>query len=443
MGNKKVYFTTLGCSKNEVDTNNMESILESKNYKIVFSPEAADIIVVNTCGFIESAKEESIEEIFEMARLKKSSEKKLIVSGCLAQRYPDELMNEIPEIDGILGTGKISSIDEFIENIENDERLSLTENINAEYAEGNYRKIVNPTEYVKIAEGCNNNCSYCIIPKLRGKNRSRKIENIVDEVEYLTENGCKEVILIAQNTTDYGIDICGKSMLPELLENLEKIENLKWIRVLYLYPDNFSGELIKSFKNNKKLLKYADIPFQHVNDGVLRRMNRRTDKNQIESLIKKLRNEIPDIIIRTTFIVGFPGETEEEFEELLEFVKENRLDRVGVFEYSKEEDTPAYNMKNQIAEEIKTLRKQKIMETQLEISFENMKNNIGKVYECIVDEISKKSLVVRSYMDSPEIDGVIYVDNKNRDFKNGEFIKVKIKDALEYDMIGEIYEPSK
>ena len=297
---KKVYFTTLGCSKNDVDTDSMRTILEGKNYASVYDPESADVIVINTCGFIESAKEESIEEIFNMVSIK--GKRKILVSGCLSQRYGEELLEEIPEIDGILGTGQIENIEEFIHRMEMGERVSEVGNLNAKYTEGIYKSNVSASEYVKIGEGCNNFCSYCIIPKLRGKNRSRSIEEIYDEVSYLVENGTREIILIAQNTTDYGIDNYKEYALSKLLNKLEEIEELKWIRVLYLYPDNFTEELIHEFSNNKKLLPYVDIPLQHINDDVLKNMNRRTNKKDIVDLIQKLRGEIPEIVIRSTFI---------------------------------------------------------------------------------------------------------------------------------------------
>lgn len=435
--NKNVYFTTLGCSKNDVDTDIMRSMLENKKYNSVYSPEEADIIVVNTCGFIEAAKKESIDEILEMA-LYKENGARLLVSGCLAQRYPDELLEEIPEIDGILGTGEIRNIEEYIDMIESGKRPKATGNINSDYEDVVYKSEVFATEYVKIGEGCNNNCSYCIIPSLRGKNRSRSIESIKKEVEYLVENGAREIILIAQNTTDYGIDNYGEYSLARLLDELEKIEDLKWIRVLYLYPDNFNEKLINSFKNNKKLLPYVDIPLQHVSDNVLKNMIRHTDSEHIKNLIFRLREEIPEIIIRTTFIVGFPGESQEDFNELLDFIKTARFDKLGVFTYSREEGTPASKMDNQIDEETKNSRYDAIMSSQESISEENLEKFIGKDLDIIVEEIYDEYLVGRSYADSPEIDGVTYINDYQEDVKLGDFLRVKIIDTFEYDMIGEI-----
>lgn len=443
MINRNVYFTTLGCSKNDVDTDSMKSILKGEDYDIVFSPEDADILVVNTCGFIEDAKQESIDEIFNMVTEKNKNNQKLIISGCLAQRYPEELMDEIPEIDGILGTGQIENIGDYIKILESGEKFKEVGNLNSEYTEGLYKTEAKSTEYIKIGEGCNNYCSYCIIPKLRGKNRSRRIENIYREIEKLVEKGTKEVILIAQNTTDYGIDLYDEYSLSKLVDKLEEIEGLKWIRVLYLYPDNFTEDLIQSFKNNKKLLPYVDIPLQHVNNEVLKNMNRRTNKDQIVNLINKLRREVPGIIIRSTFIVGFPGETEEQFNELLDFVKNIKLDKLGVFRYSREEDTKAYHMENQIPEEIKEKRVDKIMKAQREISSESLEKYLGKEFEVIIDEVENDVLIGRTYMDTPEIDGVVYVEGVNdSDYKSGDFVNVKIVDVLEYDMVGEINELS-
>ncbi|MDO5028337.1 MAG: 30S ribosomal protein S12 methylthiotransferase RimO [Bacillota bacterium] len=444
MNKKNVYFTTLGCSKNDVDTDQMRTILEGDHYQSAYSPDQADLIVVNTCGFIEDAKEESINEILEMADYTKDSKKKLLVTGCLAQRYAKELLDQIPEIDGIIGTGQINNIAKLVDQSFQGKRIKETTNINSAYQEGLYKKDVGPTEYVKIGEGCNNFCSYCIIPMLRGKNRSRKIEDIYKEVSYLVEKGAREIILIAQNTTDYGIDNYGDYSLAKLLNKLEEIQDLKWIRVLYLYPDNFTDDLIAAFKNNKKLLPYVDIPLQHVSDRVLKNMNRSTDKETIRKLIEKLRREVPNIIIRSTFIVGFPQESQEDFEELVDFIKEVKLDKVGVFEYSQEENTKAYEMDGQIDPQTKAQRKAYLMEVQEEISNENMEKFLGKTYDMLIEEIYDDLLVGRTISDSPEIDGVTLVYGPfDKDYQLGQFIKVKIIDHLEHDLIGGIYEPSK
>lgn len=437
---KNIAIVTLGCAKNEIDSELMMGILKANNFRITNSLYEADIIIVNTCGFIDAAKEESIETIWEMTRYKEEGKcKYIILAGCLAERYYKELLEEIDEVDGIIGTGNIKDIANLINKLEDGESdIVYTKNINEAYLEDVQRQNFRKTEYVKISEGCNNFCTYCIIPKLRGKYRSRKIEDIVKEVEYLVSNGVREVILIGQNTADYGIDIYGKYKLSTLLDRLNKIEQLKWIRILYLYPDHLDEKLIESIKNNDKVLKYLDIPLQHVNNDILRRMNRKTTKEKITKLINTLRKEIPDIIIRTTFIVGFPGEDEEKFNELYEFIKEVKLDRVGVFTYSREEGTPAYNFEKQVSEEVKNYRRDKIMQLQSHISYELNKEKIGKIYEVLIEDIENEGLYVgRTYMDSPDIDGVFYVKTDEK-LKIGQFVKAKATDCLEYDLIGEI-----
>jgi len=437
---KNISIVTLGCAKNEIDSEIMMGILKKHNYSITNSLDEADVIVINTCGFIDAAKEESIETIWEMIRYKEEGRcKYIILSGCLAERYYKELLEEIDQVDGIIGTGNIKDIINLIERLENGEKgVVYTKNINESYIEDVPRQNFNTTEYVKISEGCNNFCTYCIIPKLRGKYRSRKIEDVVKEVEYLVENGVREIILIGQNTADYGIDIYGEYKLSELLDRLNEIEQLKWIRLLYLYPDHLDEKLISSIKNNGKVLKYLDMPLQHVNNNILRKMNRKTTKEQITNLISNLRREIPDIIIRTTFIVGFPGEDEESFNELYQFVKETKLDRIGVFAYSREEGTPAYNFKGQVDEEVKNYRRDKIMELQSQISYELNRQKLGKVYEVLIEDMDEDGLYIgRTYMDSPEIDGLYYVKSHKK-LKIGQFVKAKTVDFLEYDLIGEI-----
>lgn len=434
-----VYVVTLGCSKNEVDTSVMMSILDKNKFEISSSVTDADIIIVNTCGFIESAKEESIDTILEVAQLKSKGKcKKLLLAGCLAQRYPEELMSEIPEADGIIGTGNLKDLNEILYDFLDDKKVIKVDNINDEYLENYKRLEAHITEYVKISEGCNNHCSYCIIPQLRGKNRSRKIEDIKKEVEDLVARGTREIILIAQNTTDYGIDLYGEYRLAELIEDLSKIENLKWIRVLYLYPDHFTENLIHQFKCNDKLLKYVDIPLQHVNNGVLSRMNRHTNKEHIIQLVDKLRKEIPGMVLRTTFIVGFPGETKEEFEQLIQFIEDHPFDKLGVFPYSAEESTSAYNMQGHIAEETKLQRVEELMYAQSKISQQLLEKNIGKNLDVLIEEqIAPFEYSGRSYMDSPEIDGVCYV-RSNTELEVGTFIPVEIVDTMEYDLIGDV-----
>lgn len=412
-----VSVVTLGCSKNEIDSELMMGILKAHDFNIANSLEEAEIIIINTCGFIDAAKEESIETIWEMTRYKKEGKcKYIILAGCLAERYYKELMEEIDEVDGIIGTGNIKDIVTLINRLEKGDRnVVYTKNINEDYLEGVQRQNFRITEYVKISEGCNNYCTYCIIPKLRGKYRSRKMEDIVKEVEYLANNGVKEVILIGQNTADYGIDLYGEYKLDALLDRLNQIDKLKWIRILYLYPDHIDEKLIKAIKDNEKVLKYLDIPLQHINNDILKRMNRKTPKEKIVQLINTLRREIPGITIRTTFIVGFPGEDEERFTELYEFVRDTRLDRVGVFTYSREEGTPAYNFENQVDEEIKEYRRDKIMQLQSHISYELNKEKIGRTYEVLIEDIEEDGLYVgRTYMDSPDIDGVYYVKSDEK-----------------------------
>ena len=432
-----VKIVTLGCSKNEVDSSCMMSILDKNRYSVENDPQKADIIIVNTCGFIDAAKEESIDTILQMAKYKETGScKKMILSGCLAQRYPEELLKEIPEADGIIGTGNISQINDILDRSIDGERVIKVDNINSPYLEGIKKEKVNITEYVKISEGCNNNCSYCIIPKLRGKNRSRRIEDIYEEVSYLAKNGAREIILIAQNTTDYGIDLYGRYSLSKLIKEISKINAIKWIRVLYLYPDHFTDELISEFINNDKLVKYVDIPLQHYSDHVLKLMDRHTDKEHIKNLIEKLR-KIKGLIIRTTFIVGFPGESEEDFNILREFINTYKFDKLGVFTYSREESTKANNLNEQIDEDVKEYRRDIIMEDQLKISERLLEDKIGQVLQVLIEEKIEDNLYAgRSYLDSPDIDGVIYV-NSNKNLSINSFINVKVKSSMEYDLIGD------
>lgn len=432
-----VKIVTLGCSKNEVDSSCMMSILDKNRYSVENDPQKADIIIVNTCGFIDAAKEESIDTILQMAKYKETGScKKMILSGCLAQRYPEELLKEIPEADGIIGTGNISQINDILDRSIDGERVIKVDNINSPYLEGIKKEKVNITEYVKISEGCNNNCSYCIIPKLRGKNRSRRIDDIYEEVSYLAKNGAREIILIAQNTTDYGIDLYGRYSLSKLIKEISKINDIKWIRVLYLYPDHFTDELISEFINNDKLVKYVDIPLQHYSDHVLKLMDRHTDKEHIKNLIEKLR-KIKGLIIRTTFIVGFPGESEEDFNILREFINTYKFDKLGVFTYSREESTKANNLNEQIDEDVKEYRRDIIMEDQLKISERLLEDKIGQVLQVLIEEKIEDNLYAgRSYLDSPDIDGVIYV-NSNKNLSINSFINVKVTSSMEYDLIGD------
>ncbi|MTI70268.1 MAG: 30S ribosomal protein S12 methylthiotransferase RimO [Firmicutes bacterium] len=438
----KVANVSLGCSKNLVDSEILLGILNEKEYEIINEINEADIIIINTCGFINDAKEESINTILELSEYKKEGNcKALIVAGCLAERYKEELIKEMPEIDGIIGTGNLQDIEEVIFNCLKGENILKVGNIDSEYIENSSRVLTESSymAYLKIAEGCNNFCTYCIIPKVRGRYRSRNMDSIIAEAKKLAQAGVKELILIAQDTSKYGYDLYKEYKLPELLDRLNDIEELKWIRILYLYPDNLTDEIISSIKRNNKIVNYVDIPIQHINDNVLKRMNRKTTKSEIVKLINKLRKEINNITIRTTLIVGFPGETEEEFNELYDFVKETKFDKLGVFTYSREEDTPAYKMPNQIDEDIKEQRQKKIMELQRQISTEKTSDKVGKIYNVIIDEVipNENIYIGRTYMDGPEIDGVVYVTS-DKSLNIGDFIKVKITEHLDYDLKGEV-----
>lgn len=440
MNVKNISIITLGCSKNEIDSELMAGILSENGYTLTNSLEKADIIVVNTCGFIKEAKEESIETIWEATKFKNEGTcKYLLLAGCLAERYYKELFGEIEEIDAIIGTGNIKDIVSVIDALEKGQmKIKRIKNIDEDYLEGVKRISFNPTEYVRIAEGCNNYCSYCIIPKVRGKYRSRKMEDIIEEVNYLVENGVREIILIAQNTTDYGIDLYGKYKLADLLNQLNKIEKLQWIRLLYLYPDNFTEDLILAIKHNEKVIKYVDIPLQHISNPILKKMNRKTSKEDIIKIIDRLRREIPNIIIRTTIIVGFPGEEEVHFQELYKFIYDTKFDKLGVFTYSREEGTPAYGFDLQVDDKIKQDRKNKLMKLQQELSYKLNQQKIGKIYLTLVEEVYEKGVYIgRTYMDSPEIDGVVYIYS-DKELNIGQFTYVKITDCLEYDLIGEM-----
>ncbi|MDO5713478.1 MAG: 30S ribosomal protein S12 methylthiotransferase RimO [Tissierellia bacterium] len=439
-----VYFATLGCSKNEVDTEMMQGLLNPKKYNVISKPEEAEIIFVNTCGFINDAKEESINTILELATFKDIGQcKQLILTGCLAQRYPEELQKEIPEIDGIMGPGYMGRINEFLESIDGKNKVSWTNVLESDYIEGVRKTRGNVTQYLKISEGCNNRCSYCIIPYLRGNNRSRKIEDILEEAENLVKEGAKELILIGQNTTDYGIDLYGEYKLSLLLDQLEKIEGLHWIRLMYAYPDHFDRSLIESFKKNTKVIPYIDMPLQHGSEKILKAMNRRSNRKYILDLVKTLREELPHLVLRSTFIVGFPGEEEEDFEELLDFIRILRFDRVGAFMYSKEEGTKAALMEGQVPEETKKLRLEKFMEVQQEISEENLTKRIGENIEVLIEENIEDHLYAgRSYLDAPEIDGLVYVYSMDQ-LSINDFTTVKITESTEHDLIGVNYEYSK
>ena len=435
-------FVSLGCSKNLVDTEMMIGVFKENNFNIVNDPSKADVIVVNTCGFIEHAKEEAINTILEMAEYKETSKcKVLIATGCLVERYKDELQKALPEVDIFLkysdyAESKGNSAEIFTKV------LKEIEQKNKEYKNTalNFMNRVITTgqqyAYLRIAEGCSNRCTYCAIPYIRGPFVSRKLEDIIEEAKMLVKSGRRELILIAQDTSKYGIDIYGEPKLAELLQELCKIENLKWIRFLYTYPEDVTDELIKVVKENEKICKYFDIPIQHISNKVLKRMNRKCTGESIKDTIKKLRKEIPEVVIRTTVMVGFPGETQEDFEELYNFVKEAKFDKLGAFTYSKEDGTPASRLKEQIHHMTKKARYNKIMKLQQEISKENEKKQIGRELEVLIENITpdKKYYIGRSYMDVPGIDGIAYVENNINENLIGKYIKAKVKSVKEYDI---------
>ncbi len=437
----RIFISTLGCAKNLVDSEMMLGTLVKNDYVQTGSIMDADIAIVNTCGFIEAAKEESINEILELAQYKERGNLKyLIVTGCLAQRYSDELLSEIPEIDIVLGTTSFDMILEKIEELKGGIRSSLITDIDKHIAEEIPRSLLTDTfsAYIKIAEGCDNHCTYCIIPKLRGKYRSRRQEDILKEARQLAKNGVKELIVIAQDTTKYGLDIYGKKAISDLMRELNEIEGLKWIRILYSYPEDVDAEFVKAVKECEKVLPYFDMPVQHANDAILKLMNRKTSKQQIKENIDRIRKEIPEASIRTSIIVGFPTETQEQFDELCEFVKEVKFDRLGVFAYSREEDTPAAILEGQIDEDIKQERKNRLMEIQQGISYEKNKTFVGSTLEVMIDEKVEDGLYEgRSYRDMMEIDGLVFVKTQE-DLKKGQFVNVKITEALEYDLTGEL-----
>ena len=437
-----ILFVSLGCDKNLVDSEVMLGLLANHGHQMVDSEEDADVIVVNTCCFINDAKEESIQTILEMAEYKKTgSIKALIVTGCLAQRYKQEIMDEIEEVDAVLGTTSYDKIVEVIdEALQGHKSLELTD-IDALPTVDSKRLVTTGGHfaYLKIAEGCDKHCTYCIIPKIRGNFRSVPMERLIKEARDLVEQGVKEIILVAQETTLYGVDLYGKKSLHVLLKELCKIGGLRWIRILYCYPEEITDELIQVIKEEDKICNYLDIPIQHASDGVLKRMGRRTSKQQLIDTVKKLREEIPDIALRTTLITGFPGETEEQHEELMEFVDEMEFDRLGVFTYSPEEDTPAATMSDQIEESVKEDRQAELMELQQEIAFDLAERMIGKeVIVMFEGKVADENVYVgRTYMDAPNVDGLIFVET-NEELMSGDFAKVRITGALEYDLIGEL-----
>ena len=437
-----ILFISLGCDKNLVDTEVMLGLLASKGHQMIDDETQADVIVINTCCFINDAKEESIQTILEMADYKKEGRlKALIVTGCLAQRYKNEIIEEIPEVDAVLGT---TSYDKIVEAI--DEALqghSLVEMTDLDaLPEVNTQRLVTTGghfAYLKIAEGCDKHCTYCIIPKIRGNFRSVPMEKLLREAQELADQGVKELILVAQETTLYGKDIYGEKSLHKLLKELCKTAGIQWIRILYCYPEEITDELIQVMKEEKKICHYLDLPIQHASNEILKRMGRRTSKEQLIEIIGKLRKEIPDIALRTTLITGFPGETEEQHEELMDFVDEMEFDRLGVFTYSAEEDTPAASMDGQIEESVKEDRQAELMELQQDIAFDLAEDMIGQEVLVLIEGkvADENAYVGRTYKDAPNVDGLIFV-NTDEELMSGDFARVKVTGALEYDLIGEI-----
>lgn len=437
-----ILFISLGCDKNLVDTEVMLGLLASKGYQMIDDETQADVIVVNTCCFINDAKEESIQTILEMAEYKNEGRlKALIVTGCLAQRYKNEIIEEIPEVDAVLGTTSYDKIVEAIEEaLQGHSMIEMTDlDVLPEVHTHRLVTTGGHFAYLKIAEGCDKHCTYCIIPKIRGNFRSVPMEKLLQEAQELADQGVKELILVAQETTLYGKDLYGEKSLHKLLKELCKINGIQWIRILYCYPEEITDELIQVMKEEKKICHYLDLPIQHASNEILKRMGRRTSKEQLIEIIGKLRREIPDIVLRTTLITGFPGETQEQHEELMDFVDEMEFDRLGVFTYSPEEDTPAAAMDGQIEENIKEDRQAEIMELQQDIAFDLAENMIGQEVLVLIEGkvADENAYVGRTYKDAPNVDGLIFV-NTDEELMSGDFAKVKVTGALEYDLIGEI-----
>ncbi|MDD6734760.1 MAG: 30S ribosomal protein S12 methylthiotransferase RimO [Clostridiales bacterium] len=437
----KIGMVSLGCPKNQTDSEIMLGILEDKGHVLVNDPKEAEAIVVNTCGFIDPAKQESIDTILEMAEYKKSGKCRLLIAtGCLAERYHADIKKELPEVDAVVGAGDFDKIAEVIEGAEKGESICLWGHQNCEIPENLPRILTTPgyTAYLKIADGCDNNCTYCAIPMIRGRFRSRKIEDIAAEAENLAANGVKELILIAQDTTRYGKDIYGEYALDKLLLRLCRIDGIHWIRVHYYYAEAITDSLIDVMAGNPKICHYVDMPIQHINNEILRRMARRTNRREIEEKIARLREKMPDVSIRTSIIAGFPGETEEQFSELYNFLKEIKLDRVGVFAYSKEENTPAADFDGQIDDSVKEERRGRLMELQQGISLEKNRRKIGSVTEVLCEGYDEDNFMYygRSYADSIDVDGRVYFAAED-EVEIGSFVQVEILDADEYDLTGQ------
>ncbi len=448
----KILMISLGCDKNLVDTENMLGLLSQDGHTFTDDEQEAEVVIINTCCFIGDAKEESINTILEMAQLKEEGKCRiLLVAGCLAQRYRKEILKEIPEVDGILGTASYDRIREVLAQADkrqkelstSQEKPVCMEVLNRLPESGTERILTTGGHYafLKIAEGCDKHCTYCIIPSLRGSYRSVPMERLVTEARRLAEKGVRELILVAQETTQYGLDLYGKKALPELLHQLAEISGIYWIRIQYCYPEEITDELIETIKKEEKVCHYLDIPIQHASDNILRRMGRQTDQVGIRRIVEKLRREIPDIALRTTMISGFPGETKEDHEELLTFVNELEFERLGVFAYSAEEDTPAAGFADQVPEEIKELRREQIMELQQEIAFEKSEAMVGRILEVMIEGkvADEPAYVARTYMDAPGVDGYLFVNSEEL-FMSGDFVRVRVTGAAEYDLIGEVYD---
>lgn len=438
----KILFVSLGCDKNLVDSEMMLGRLRERGYEFTDDETEAEAAVVNTCCFIGDAKEESIQTLLELAELKNSGRiRALVAAGCMAQRYKEEIQKEIPEVDAIVGTASIADIADAMDAALAGKGKNYYRDIN-EAPDGRLERVVTTGghfAYLKIAEGCDKCCTYCIIPKVRGHYRSVPMEDLERQARLLAENGVKELILVAQETTLYGVDLYGKKSLPRLLERLAQIPGIRWIRLLYCYPEEIDGELIETIKKEEKVCHYLDLPVQHASDPVLKRMGRRTDQARLREMIGLLRREIPDICLRTTLITGFPGETQEDHEQLLQFVDEMEFDRLGVFTYSQEEDTPAADMPEQVPEEVKEDRKNEVMELQQEIAFEKAEDMAGRVLLCMVEGrmADEDVYVARTYMDAPEVDGYLFIDTSET-LMTGDFVRVRVTKANGYDLIGEI-----
>ena len=445
----KLFCVSLGCDKNLVDTEKMLGLLNSEGYAFTDDEGEADAILINTCCFIGDAKEESVNTILEMARLKEEGRcRALVVAGCLAQRYKEEILEEIPEVDGILGTTSCDEIVNVLNGILGREKQAPVSCFHdlAEPPTGGENRVVTTGGYyahLKIAEGCDKRCTYCIIPYLRGSFRSVPMEQLVQEAGQLAEQGVKELILVAQETTLYGKDLYGGKTLPKLLHELAKVPGIQWIRLQYCYPEEITDELIEAIRTEEKVCHYLDIPIQHASDRILRRMGRRTNQAQLREMIAKLRREIPDIALRTTLISGFPGETQEDHEELMTFVDEMEFERLGVFAYSAEEDTPAYSYPDQVPQEVKEERRDEIMELQQDIAFGHCEDMVGRILTVLIEGkvVDEPVYVGRTYMDAPGVDGLIFV-NAEMELMSGDFVRVKVTGAAEYDLIGEVYDES-